>query len=72
MTYREAAIVSAYTGVLIGPFPNMCAYAQTVLHRKIGTAEMGTEEFAERLSQAAKLDFLELDAMLRDSYCMTW
>jgi hypothetical protein len=59
MTKREAAIVSAYTGVLIGKFSDMQSYVE----EKFGpvfTHEFGDDKFCEKLRKATKDDFLNI------------
>ena len=49
MTKREAAIVSAYTGYLIGEFHEMHVYVEELLGRPVFTHEFGSHDFAEDL-----------------------
>lgn len=60
MTKREAAIVSAYTGFLLGSFTDMHAYAEEVLGRPVFTHEFGATQVADALRQASKADFVSL------------
>lgn len=60
MTKREAAIVSAYTGYLIGDFAEMQVYAESLFKRPCFTGEFGSERFAEELKQKAKPDFVAM------------
>jgi len=57
MTKQEAAIVSAYTGFLIGSFADMQTYAEEVLERPIWTHQFGDPEVAAELRVATKDDF---------------
>lgn len=58
MTKREAAIVSAYTGYLIGEFSDFHAYAEEVMGRPIFTHEL--PGIAEELKEKSKKDFMSI------------
>jgi len=58
MTKREAAIVSAYTGYLIGEFSDFHAYAEEVMGRSIFTHEFPS--IAEELKEKSKKDFMSI------------
>lgn len=60
MTKREAAIVSAYTGVLIGKFEDMHEYVETILERPVYTHELGNKEMFDCIHEKAKLDFMNI------------
>ncbi len=57
MTRQVAAIVSAYTGVLIGGFSEMNIYVEKVLNRPVWTHEFARKDVAEEIKQASKNDF---------------
>lgn len=58
MTKREAAIVSAYTGYLIGEFSDLQAYAEEIMERQIFTHEL--PGIAEELKEKSKKDFMSI------------
>lgn len=58
MTKREAAIVSAYTGYLIGEFSDFQAYAEEVMERPIFTHEFPS--IADELKEKSKKDFMSI------------
>lgn len=58
MTKREAAIVSAYTGYLIGEFSDFQAYAEEIMGRPIFTHEVPS--IAEELKEKSKKDFISI------------
>lgn len=60
MTKREAAIIAAYTGYLIGEFSEMHAYIEEKMGRSIWTHEMGSEDFMDNLRQLTKEDFVNI------------
>lgn len=60
MTAREAAIVSAYTGILIGSFSEMHAYVEEIMRRPVWTHEMASEAIFEQIKAKAKPDFIDI------------
>lgn len=60
MTKDEAAIVAAYTGVMVGNFTELHEYVERLLGHPVFTHEFGNESMAERIKQAARPDFLAL------------
>lgn len=61
MTKREAAIVSAYTGVLLGEFSDMHEYVEKLLDRPVFTHEFGNKDFAIFIEIESKEDFINLE-----------
>ena len=60
MTRQEAAIVSAYTGVLIGDFSYLQYYVEKIMGRPVFTHEMGSKEIADEIKAASKEDFINI------------
>lgn len=60
MTKREAAIISAYTGWLIGEFIDCHSYIEEVMDRPVFTHEMGSKVFTDELHDKCKPDFMNL------------
>ena len=60
MTKREAAIISVFTGILIGDFSDMHEYIEEIAKRPVWTHELGDKEFTEDLKELARSDFLEI------------
>lgn len=60
MTKKEAAIVSAYTGILIGSFSDMHEYIEEKLQRPVWTHEMGDAGIAKQIKESAKDDFISI------------
>ena len=58
MTKREAAIVSAYTGCLIGEFSDFQAYVEEIMGRPIFTHELPM--ITDELKEASKKDFISI------------
>lgn len=60
MTKREAAIVSAYTGYLIGDFSVLHAYVEKIMKRPVFTHEMGNPKIMEQIHERSKKDFVSI------------
>jgi hypothetical protein len=60
MNKREAAIISAYTGFLIGDFSDMHKYVEKIMDRPVFTHEMGFKPFAKELREKSKPDFIKI------------
>jgi len=60
MTKREAAIVSAYTGLMLGDFSEMHKYVEELYDRPVFTHEFGCKPFADRLKDDSKADFISI------------
>lgn len=58
MTKREAAIVAAYTGILIGDFDEMHKYIEQIMDRPVWTHEMGSQTFSEAIKERSRADFI--------------
>lgn len=63
MTKREAAIVSAYTGILLGEFGEMHKYIETLFGRPVFTHELGNERIFEEIKTLSKSDFLAINVV---------
>lgn len=62
ITNREAAIISAYTGVSFGGkhFNHLHQYIEEKFGRPVWTHEMGSESFWSKLKELCTEDFLEM------------
>ena len=60
MTKREAAIVSAYTGFLIGEFGDMHKYIEEIVGRPVWTHELGNRDVFNRIKELSRNDFLNI------------
>ena len=61
MKKREAAIVSAYTGFLLGEFSDMHEYVEKIMGRPVFTHEIGSKEIADEIKHKAKDDFINIE-----------
>ena len=60
MTKREAAIVSAYTGFLIGDFDDMHKYIEEIMGAPIWTHELGNKDTINKIRELSRNDFLNI------------
>ena len=61
MTKREAAIVSAYTGILCGDFSELHKYVEEIMGKPVFTHEMGHNGLWKEIKERSKHDFLAID-----------
>ena len=66
MTKEEAAIISAFTGRLIGEFSDMHEYIEKVMNRPVWTHELADKSTMDEIRNAAKPDFINLHENLTD------
>jgi hypothetical protein len=60
MTKREAAIVSAYTGILIGEFSDCHKYIEEIMDRPVWTHELGDKNVINKIKELSRNDFLNI------------
>jgi hypothetical protein len=60
MKKREAAIVTAYTGILIGGFGDFRKYAEEIMKRPIWTHEFGDNNVTNKIKELSRNDFLNI------------
>jgi hypothetical protein len=60
MIKREAAIVTAYTGILIGAFSDFHQYAEEVMERPIWTHEFADKDVWNELREKSRQDFISM------------
>jgi len=63
MTKREAAIVSAYTGKLIGGFSDLHAYIEEKLGHPVMTHQLVDPKINARIKEEAKKDFIVIEVL---------
>ncbi len=68
MTKREGAILSAYTGILLGDFSSMHGYVEEILKRPVFTHEFADEKVFALIKESSRADF---ESVIRNqtSYC---
>lgn len=60
MNKREAAIVTAYTGYLIGDFHEAHLYIEKIMNRPVFTHEVANAETFKEIQKRAKKDFCSI------------
>ena len=60
MTKKEAAIISAYTGVLLGEFSDMHEYIEQILDRPVWTHQLANEDISNEIKNKSRDDFIAL------------
>lgn len=63
MTKREAAIVSAFTGIMLGNFSELHAYIEEIMDRPVWTHEMADPITMGQIKEKAKKDFIGLEVV---------
>ena len=58
LTKREAAIITMYTGILIGDFGDAHAYAEEILDRPIWTHQF--PDLFKEIKEKSRADFLAI------------
>ena len=60
MTKREGAIITAFTGIMVGDFSDFHKYAEEIMESPIFTHQFGNEEFCEKLKEKVRPDFVKI------------
>lgn len=60
MTEHEAAVISAYTGFMVGSFNNMHEYIEKILNRPVFSHELASKELVEKIREAAYPDLVKI------------
>ena len=60
MTRQEAAIVTMYTGFLIGSFSDAHEYAEKLMDRPIYTHEFANDKIVSEIKDLAECDFIHI------------
>lgn len=61
ITKREAAIISAYTGFLLGEFSEVHKYVEEILERPVWTHQFADEGLTALIKEKSKEDFINLN-----------
>jgi hypothetical protein len=61
ITKREAAVISAYTGILLGPFDELHKYIEEIMERPVWTHELASKNVWEEIKLKSKPEFLALE-----------
>lgn len=60
MNKWEAAVISTYTGIMLGDFSEMHKYMEKIYGAPIWTHRLSNTDFVEELKELSKEDFLEI------------
>lgn len=60
LTKEQAAILGAYTGIVVGPFSDIQDYAEAKLGRPLWTHQFASEDLSAELKAAAKEDLFTI------------
>ena len=60
MTKREASIVSAFTGIMLGDFSDLHKYVEEIMERPVFIHEMGDRRIASEIKENARNGFTNL------------
>lgn len=60
MTREESAIISAFTGILAGPFDAFHEYVEKIMGRSVWTHEMGDKAMMLEIKEKSRTDFVAL------------
>ena len=66
MNKREAAVITMYTGVLIGSFSDAHKYAEDILGQPIFTHQFAEPEMIERIKDLSREEFLRINEEITD------
>ena len=67
MNKREAAIVTAYTGCLLGSFGDAHEYIEKIMGRPVFTHEMASKDVMNEIKEKSRDDFINLVDMEQTS-----
>ena len=68
MNEREAAIIGAYTQILMGEFSDLHAYIEEVMGRPVFTHEIGDPNILAEIKEKCKPDFLAICGSVNDNF----
>ena len=60
LTKEQAAVLSAFTGVMMGPFHEFHEYVEGIMGRPVYTHEFASDEMSKAIKSAAWDDFMEI------------
>lgn len=63
LTKRQCAIISTYTGIMLGKFEWTHEYIEEIMGRPVWTHELGNKEFYQTIKDKAREDFITLSDM---------
>ena len=65
MNKYEGAVISAFTGFLIGSFSDMHEYIEKILERPVMTHELASKDLANLIKEKSKNDFIKISEEIK-------
>lgn len=65
MTKNEAAIISAFTGKMIGRFSDMHEYVEKLFGHPVFTHMFADEDFVQKVKDLSYNDFIQLNESIK-------
>lgn len=62
LTRKQAAVIGAYTGVLVGRWQDLHEYIDGIMERPVYSHELGDKKIAREIKAKAAKDFLAIVA----------
>lgn len=63
MTKQEAAIITAYTGIMIGKFSDFHKYAEELLERPVLSHEFASKDTMDSIKNLSRKDFISMEVV---------
>jgi len=60
LTREQSAVISAFTGILCGPFDAMHEYVEKIMGRPVWTHEMGDKKISTEIKEKSRADFIAM------------
>ena len=60
LTREQSAVISAFTGILCGPFDAMHEYIEKIMGRPVWTHEMGDKKISTEIKEKSRADFIAM------------
>jgi hypothetical protein len=67
MTKHEAAVMTAFTGILIGDFGDFHTYAEKVMDKPIFSHQFGDVSFGKQVKEESRKDFIAINENLTET-----
>lgn len=65
MTKNEAAILSAFTGKMIGRFSDMHEYVEKIFGHPVYTHQFADKDFVQKVKDLSYNDFIQLNESIK-------
>lgn len=68
LTERQAAVLTAQTGIMVGHFSGFHKYAEELLGRPVFNSEFANEKTMEKIKELSYQEFYDMCAHLLEDY----